>query len=335
MHSGMTVVRHAARRVAVLAFMACGGVIAAAHAATPQPAYPTKPIRFIVPYPPGGSTDPMARLAATRLSERWGQSIVVDNRPGGNTIIGTEAVAKAPPDGYTILLASSAFLSTPSLISHLPYNTLRDFTGIATIAKSRFVLVVPTSNPSNNLQEFIAYAKARVGKLNYASSGIGANTHLSAAQFDLIVGTKMNHIPYKGSGTLQADLMAGRVDLSFQVPISVISNIKAGKLKPIAISGEERASALPDVPTFAESGMPQFRTGGWWGIVAPTGTPRYAIDRMNQEMASILATPDTQDYLVKQGSEAFTSTPDQTTALIKADVAKYAKIIKEAGIKGE
>jgi len=145
----------------------------------------------------------------------------------------------------------------------------------------------------------------------------------------------MNHIPYKGSGTLQADLMAGRVDLSFQVPISVISNIKAGKLKPIAISGEERASALPDVPTFAESGMPQFRTGGWWGIVAPTGTPRYAIDKMNKEMASILATPDTQDYLVKQGSEAFASTPEETTALIKADVAKYAKIIKEAGIKGE
>ena len=176
----------------VLAWCAASRV----EAATTQPDYPSKAIRFIVPYPPGGSTDPMARLAATKLSERWNQSIVVDNRPGGNTIIGTEAVAKAPADGYTILLASSAFLSTPSLIPHLPYNTLRDFTGIATIAKSRFVLVVPTSNPSNNLQEFIAYAKARVGKLNYASSGIGANTHLSAAQFDLIVGTKMNHIPY-------------------------------------------------------------------------------------------------------------------------------------------
>jgi len=306
-----------------------------AHGAVAQPAYPTKPIRFIVPYPPGGSTDPMARFAAIRLSERWNQSIVVDNRPGGNTIIGTEAVAKAPKDGYTILLASTALLTTPSLISHLPYDVLRDFTGVATISKSRFVLVIPASNPSKNLQELIAYIKARPNQINYASSGIGANTHLSAAQFNLMLGTNMNHIPYKGSGTLAADLMAGRVDLSFQVPISVISHIKAGKMKPIAISGETRAAALPDVPTFAEAGMPKFQVGGWFGIVAPSGTPKYAIDKMSREMASILATPEAQDYLVKQGSEAFVSTPEQVTALIRADVAKYAKVIKDAGIRAE
>ena len=306
-----------------------------ANAALAQPAYPTKPIRFIVPYPPGGSTDPMARFAGQRLSERWSQSIVVDNRPGGNTIIGTEAVAKAPKDGYTILLASTAFVTTPSLIPHLPYDVLRDFVGVATISKSRFVLVIPPSNPSRNLQELIAYVKARPNQINYASSGIGANTHLSAAQFNLMLGTSMNHIPYKGSGTLAADLMAGRVDLSFQVPISVISHIKAGKMKPIAISGETRAAALPDVPTFAEAGMPKFQVGGWFGIVAPSGTPKYAIDKMSREMTSILSTPDAQDYLVKQGSEAFISTPDQVTALIKADVAKYAKIIKDAGIKAE
>jgi tripartite-type tricarboxylate transporter receptor subunit TctC len=300
-----------------------------------QPAYPTKPIRFIVPYPPGGSTDPMARLAASKLSERWGQTIVVDNRPGGNTIIGTEAVAKAPRDGYTILLASSALLTTPSLIPHLPYNVLRDFTGVATIGTSRFVLVVPPSNPAKNLQEFIAYVKSRPGQVNFASSGIGANTHLSAALFNQMLGTSMNHIPYKGSGILQADLMAGRVDLSFQVPITVISHIKGGKLKPLAMSGDTRAPALPEVPTFAEAGMPKFRVGGWFGIVAPTGSPRYAIDRISNEMASILATPETQDYLVKQGSEAFISTPEQVTALIKADVAKYAKIIKDANIKME
>jgi tripartite-type tricarboxylate transporter receptor subunit TctC len=306
-----------------------------ANAALAQPAYPTKPIRFIVPYPPGGSTDPMARFAAARLSERWGQSIVVDNRPGGNTIIGTEAVAKAPKDGYTILLASTALLTTPSLIPNLPYDVLRDFTGVATISKSRFVLVIPPSNPSNNLQELIAYIKARPKQINYASSGIGANTHLSAAQFNLMLGTNMNHIPYKGSGTLAADLMAGRVDLSFQVPISVISHIKAGKMKPIAISGETRAAALPDVPTFAEAGMPRLQVGGWFGIVAPSGTPKYAIDKISREMASILATPEAPDYLVKQGSEAFVSTPEQVTALIRVDVAKYAKLIKEAGIKAE
>jgi tripartite-type tricarboxylate transporter receptor subunit TctC len=306
-----------------------------AGVAPAQPAYPTKPIRFIVPYPPGGSTDPMARFAALHLSERWGQPIVVDNRPGGNTIIGTEAVAKAPKDGYTILLASTALLTTPSLIARLPYDVLRDFTGIATIAKSRFVLVIPTSNPSKNLQELIAYIKARPGQINYASSGVGANTHLSAALFSLMIGTRMNHIPYKGSGTLQADLMAGRVDLSFQVPISVIPHIKAGKMRAIAITGETRAAALPDVPTFAEAGMPKFQTGGWFGIVAPSGTPKYAIDKMSREMASILATPDAEDYLVKQGSEAFISTPEQVNGLMKADVAKFAKIIKEAGIKAE
>ena len=320
---------------AAVAGVLFSAVLISAQSAIAQPAYPTKPIRFIVPFPPGGSTDPMARLAANKLSERWGQSIVVDNRPGGNTIIGTEAVAKAPRDGYTILLASSSLLTTPSLIPHLPYDVIRDFTGVATIGTSRFVLVVPTSTAANNLQEFIAYVKSRSGQLNYATSGIGTNTHLSAALFNLTLGTKMNHIPYKGSGTLQTDLMAGRVDLSFQVPISVISHIKAGKLKTIAISGDNRAAALPDVPTFAEAGMPKFRVGGWFGIVAPTGTPRHPIDKMSREMASILAMPDVQDHLVRQGSEAFISKPDEVTALIKAEVAKYAKIIKDAGIKME
>ncbi len=319
----------------VMAGLLCWAVLVAAGSAFAQPAYPTKPIRFIVPYPPGGSTDPMARLAAAKLAERWGHSIVVDNRPGGNTIIGTEAVAKAPRDGYTILLASSALLTTPSLISHIPYDVIRDFTGVATIAKSRFVLVVPPSTPVNNLQEFIAYAKSRSGQMNYASSGIGANTHLSAALFNLMLGTKMNHIPYKGSGLLAADLMAGRVDLSFQVPISVISHIKAGKLKALAMSGENRAPALPEVPTFAEGGMPTFRVGGWFGIVAPTGTPRPAIEKMSREMASILSMPETQDYLIRQGSEAFISNPDEVTALIKSDIAKYARIIKDANIKAD
>ena len=317
---------HALACVFAFALPLCG------HAASGDAAYPARPIRFIVPYPPGGSTDPMARLAATKLSERWGQTIVVDNRPGGNTVIGTEAVARAPRDGYTMLLASAALLTTPSLMK-LPYDVLKDFTGVATIGKSRFVLVVPPSNPSNNLQEFIAYAKQRPGQLNVATSGIGANTHLSAALFNQQLGTKMNYIPYKGSGTLAADLMAGRVDLSFQVPISVISHINGGKLKPLAISGETRASALPQVPTFAEAGMPAFKVGGWFGIVMPTGSPRAAIDKMSREMASILAQPETQDYLVRQGSEAFISTPDQVTAMIRSDVAKYSKIIKEAGIK--
>lgn len=310
-------------------------LMASTGLALAQPVYPTRPVRFIVPYPPGGSTDPMARFAAGKLADRWGHSVVVDNRPGGSTIIGTEVVAKAPPDGHTILLVSSAFLSTPSLFARMPYNTLRDFTGVAAIAKSRFVLVLYPAVPAHNLKEFIALVKARPEQLNFASSGVGANTHLTAEQFNIMVGTKMNHVPYKGSGTLITDLVGGRVELSFQVPITVMTYVNGGRLRPIAITGDSRAPALPDVPTFAEAGLPGFRSEGWFGIAAPAATPRSAINRISSEMAAILAMPDVREYLVKQGSEAYRLTPDEVNALIKADIARYAKIVKDANIKVE
>ena len=305
------------------------------RAALAQQIYPTRSIRFIVPYPPGGSTDPMARLAANKLTERWGHSVVVDNRPGGNTIIGTEVVAKAAPDGHTILLASSAFVTGPSIFSRLPYNTLKDFAGVATIAKSRFMLVVGPSLSVNNLQEFIALAKARPGQLSFATSGVAANTHLSAELFNGMVGTKMHHIPYKGSGVLVTDLISGRVDLSFQVPITVMTYVTSGRLKAIAITGDNRAPALPEVPTFSEAGLPGFHAEGWFGIVAPAATPKFAINKISSEVAGILALPDARDYLVKQGSEAYVLTPEQVNALIKSDIARYAKIIRDANIKVE
>lgn len=320
---------------AALACTAAVMSIGATLPASAQQSFPSRPIRFIVPFPPGGSTDPMARLAATRLSERFPHSVVVDNRPGGNTIIGTEAVARATPDGYTILLASSSLINTPSLIPKLPYDVKKDFTGVATIATSRFVLVVPPTSPAKSMQELIALAKAKPNQLSYASSGIGTNTHLSGALFSLLTGTQINHIPYKGSGTLQADLMAGRVDLSFQVPISVISHIRAGKQRPLAMSGDTRLAALPEVPTFIESGLPNFIIAGWFGIVAPAAAPRAAIDRISKEMASILTQPDVIDYLAKQGSEPLISTPEQTTKRLHDDIARNAKIIKDAGIKME
>jgi tripartite-type tricarboxylate transporter receptor subunit TctC len=320
---------------AVLAGLLATGALALAIApAAAQQNYPTRPIRFIVPYPPGGSTDPMARLAANKLSERFPHTVVVDNRPGGNTIIGTEAVAKATPDGYTILLASSALINTPSLIK-LPYDVKKDFTGVATIATSRFVLVVPPTSPAKTLQELVSLVKAKPGQMSYASSGIGANTHLSGALFTLLTGAKINHIPYKGSGTLQADLMAGRVDMSFQVPISVISHIRAGKQRPLAVSGETRLAALSEVPTFVEAGMPNFIISGWFGIVTQAAAPRGPIERISKEMASILTQPDVVDYLEKQGSEPLISTPEQTTRRLHADIDRNAKIIKDAGIRME
>jgi tripartite-type tricarboxylate transporter receptor subunit TctC len=319
----------------VLASLVAAGALTAAVApAFAQQDFPARPIRFIVPFPPGGSTDPMARFAATRLSERFGTSVVVDNRPGGNTIIGTEAVAKATPDGYTILLASSSLINTPSLLK-MPYDVKKDFTGVGTIATSRFVLVVPPTSPAKTLAELIDLAKAKPGQLNYASSGIGTNTHLSGALFTLLSGAKINHVPYKGSGTLQADLMAGRVDMSFQVPISVISHIRAGKQRPLAMSGDKRLAALPDVPTFIEAGMPNFIIAGWFGVVTQTKAPRAAIERISKELAAILTQPDAVEYLAKQGSEALVSTPEQTTRRLHADIDRHAKIIKDAGIKME
>ena len=204
---------------------------------------------------------------------------------------------------------------------------------MASISKSRHVLVLNPSIAANNLQEFIALAKSKPGQLNYASSGVGTNTHLSGELFDLMTGTKMQHIPYKGSGPLVSDLIGGQVQLSFQVPISVISHIRSGKLKAIAITGETRASALPQVPTFAEAGLTGFGLMGWFGIVTPAGTPKEIIGKMSAEMAAILAKPDVQDFLAKQGSEAFVSTPGEVAALIKADVAKYARVIKAANVK--
>jgi len=319
--------------VTAMRMLLLGVLIIIAGPSAAQQAYPNRAIRFIVPYPPGGSTDPMARLAAQKLSEKWGQPVIVDNRPGGNAVIGADAVAKAVPDGYTILLISAAFLSNSSLLPHLPYDTIKDFDGVASISRSRHVLVLNLSVPANNLQEFIALAKSKPGQLDYASSGVGTNTHLSGVLFDMMAGTKMQHIPYKGSGPLISNLIGGQVQLSFQVPISVISQIKSGKLKAIAITGETRSQALPQVPTFGEAGLPGLEMTGWFGIAAPAGTPKEIINKMSSEMAAILAKPDVQEFLVKQGSEAFISNAEQVSALIKADVAKYAKIIKAANIK--
>lgn len=318
-----------ARIVCVALLTAVAGPVIA------QQAYPNKPVRIIVPFPPGGSTDPMARMVAAKLTDRWGVTVVVDNRPGGNTIIGNSIVAKATPDGYTMGWGGSSLLSAPNLIPHLPYDVIKDFVGVTTIAKSRIVLVLHPSVPANNLQEVIALAKSKPGKLNYGSSGIGTNVHLSGALFCIVTGVNIQHIPYKGSGPLSTDLLGGRVDLSFQVPITVLHHINNGKLKAIAITGDSRLPALPKVPTFGETGLPGYGLTGWSALIAPTGTPAQVLNKIANELAAILATPETQDFLTKQGAEPFVSTPEQTTALIKADVARYGKIIKDANIKWE
>ena len=311
-------------------------LIAVAVPAAAQQAYPARPIRLVVPYPPGGATDPQARMLATKLAEKWGQQILVDNRGGGNTVIGTEMVAKSPPDGYTLLWVAPAFVTTPSLLPKLPYDNVRDFAAVATISRTRYVLVLHPSVPANNLQELIALAKAKPGQLNYASSGVGTAPHLSGELFNLVAGVKLQHIPYKGSGQLIPDLIAGQVQLSFQGVISVISHIKSGKLRAIAVGGENRVPALPQVPTFAEAGLPAYdRKDSWHGIVAPAGTPQAIIDKLSTEIARILAAPEAQENLANQGLDPFISTPGETAALIKVDIARIATIIRAANIRVE
>lgn len=317
---------------------ACGMVAIAVHIlgagpATAQQNYPTKPVRYVVPYPPGGSTDPMARMVAARLTERWGQTVLVDNRPGGSTVIGMDYIAKAAPDGYTIGWAGAAMFSTPHLIPNMPYDPIRDLTGVATLARSRVVLVLHPSVPVRNLKEMIAFAKARPGQLNFASSGMGTNTHLSGELFNMMAGTQLTHIPYKGSGPATTDLLGGRVEMSFQIPITVIPMIKAGKLRPIAVTGNTRLAAIPDVPTFTEAGLPGYGLTGITAVVAPIKTPRALVERINADIAAVLATAIAQDYIAKQGAEPFTSNVDETNAIIKQELARYGSIIKTAGVK--
>jgi tripartite-type tricarboxylate transporter receptor subunit TctC len=299
-----------------------------------QTTYPTKAIHFITPFPPGGSLDPLTRLSAQKLSEKWGQPTVVENRPGANTIIGTSAVAKAAPDGYTILVAGTPHVVNPSLFA-TPYDAIKDFAPIATIARSRQILLVNPSLPVNNLQALIAMAKAKPGQLTYGSSGTGNTNHLAGELLCNLAGIKMLHIPYKGAGPAIIDLISGQLQLSFHVTISVIPHIKSGRLKPIAVSGKTRTQALPQVPVFAEAGLPAFDISGWTGMFAPAGTPKDIVDKISGEMGRILAAPDVVERLVNQGLEPLISTPEQFAALLKSDMAKFSKLIKDANIKFE
>jgi tripartite-type tricarboxylate transporter receptor subunit TctC len=316
-----------AARILVVGMLA----VLAGSAAAQQP-YPVKPIRMIVPYPPGGSSDPLARLVGQKLMESWGQQVIIDNRGGGNTVIGTEAVARSAPDGYTILFVGSPHVVNPSLFA-TPYDAVRDFAPIATITSNETILVVHPSVPVNNLQEFIALAKSRPGQLNYATSSTGGSTHLAAAIFESKTGVRMQHVPYKGGGPALSDLVGGQVQLMFATPPPSIPQVKAGRLRGIAVSGEGRFRALPQVPTFTEGGLPGMDMTSWWGVLGPAGTPKTIIDKLSAEIARILDMPEIREKIVDMGANAFISTPEQFASMMKADLERFARIIKEAKIK--
>ena len=310
----------------------CASLIVASTAA--QQAYPNRPIRIISPYAAGGSSSVQARLLARKLNETWSQPVIVDDRPGGNTIIGSEVVAKAAPDGYTLLWQSSQHVITPSLF-RTPYDTLKDFAPVATFTKAEVLMVLHPSVPANTLQEFIALAKSKPGTLDYASSGTGGAPHLAAEMFSNLTGVRLRHIPYKGVSQATTDLIGGQVQLAFQSPVASIAHVQSGKLKALAVTGDERLSALPDVPTFAQAGLTGFNASFWFGILAPAGTPKEIADKLSAEIAKVLAMPDVKSFLLGQGLDPYVSTPAQFAALLSSDSAKYERLIKSNNIKAE
>ena len=325
----MTQTRFSPTRMAVV-----GLLLATTTVAHAQPTYPAKPIRIISPYPAGGTTDIMARLVGPKLTEAWGQQVIVENRPGGNTIIGTEAMVKAPADGYTLLSILRSHVIVPNL-APTPYDVIRDFAAVATIAATQLVLVTHPSIPARNLRDFIAFAKSKPGQLNYGSGGSGTVTHLAGEFFNMQAGVKTQHIPYKGSIPALTDTVGGQIHMYYSPPIVAIGHIKSGRLIALASTGDTRLAALPTVPTASEAGLKGFGLNIWYGFLTQAAAPKPVIDRLNTEIARVLALPDIREKLLSQGMDPFVSTPDQFAALIKTDHAKYANIIKTAKIKLE
>jgi tripartite-type tricarboxylate transporter receptor subunit TctC len=316
--------------------MAAALLLAMPSTGSAQQAYPSKPIRLIVPFPPGGSVDPIARMIGQKLADSLGQQVIVDNRPGSNGTIGTELLAKAPPDGHTLIhLGASTHAVNAVLMRKLPYDSVKDFAPVATVQRSNYVLVVHPSLPAGDLRQLIALARARPGQIAYASSGNGNLNHLAAELFNMMTGVATHHVPYKGGGPALLDVVRGEVQMHFSVVISAIPHVQSGRLKPLAIGGEQRFAMLPKVPTFTEAGLPGFDLRPWQGMLAPAGTPRPIVDRLSGEVGRIVSMPDVRDKLLQLGMEPLVSTPEQFAALLQADMAKAAKVAKVANIRLE
>ena len=296
--------------------------------------YPTKTVRIIVAYTPGGGTDLAGRVLARKLTETWGQQVVVDNRPGAGGNIGTDPMAKAAPDGYTLGVAPSTHAIAPGLYSKLPFDTLKDFTFISLVASGPNIVVCHPSVPVTTVRELIALAKRRPGQLTFASAGIGATTHLAGEYFKNVAGIDVLHIPYKGSSQAQIDLVGGQVSFMVDSMPSALPKVQAGKIRALATTGKKRFFALPDVPTVIESGL-QYESISWWGVVGPAGIPQPIVNKLVADITRIMVQPDVKEIFATQGAEAMTSTPQQFIDYVKQETALYAKIIKAANIRIE
>jgi tripartite-type tricarboxylate transporter receptor subunit TctC len=316
----------------ILAALFAAAVASAAFAQ----AWPTKPIRFIVPYPPGGTSDILARTIGEKLGTALGQTIVVENKPGANGNVGADYVAKASPDGYTFLLADiGAIAISPSVYPSLPFDPVKNFTPVTMVAYSPHILVVHPSVPAKSVAELVALAKSKPGKLNYAASSTGSAPHLAGVEFAQRAKIDWNYIPYKGGAQAITDVVGGQADLLFNGMLATYPNVKGGKLRILAVSSANRLASIPDVPTVAESGFPGFETGSWQGILAPPGTPSEIVAKLGSEVQKILATPEMKEKLAAQGADVRVTTGAELSGFISKERDRWAKVVKEAGIKAE
>lgn len=318
--------------------MNLGVALAAAYSvAVPAHAqnYPIKPIRLIIPFAPGGGTDLTARAIAMKLTEAWGQTVVPDNRAGANGTIAVDIATKSPPDGYTLTMISSSHSVNSSLYKSLPYDLVRDLAPITQATSQPYALVIHPSVQAKSVKELIALAKAKPDTMTYGSSGLGGLSHLSGALFSSLAGIKLIHVPYKGGNPALNDVVGGQIQMLFSTLLQADTQLKAGRVRALAVTTKKRSTAAPELPTMQEAGVAGYEVAGWYGVLAPAKTPRPIIDKLNTEIVRILHSPDVQNRLAADGSEAVGSTPEQFGNHIKSEVAKWGKVIREAGIKAE
>jgi tripartite-type tricarboxylate transporter receptor subunit TctC len=309
-----------------------GSVCASAQNAEP---YPSKTIRYVVPYPPGAFNDTLGRIISQKLQDAWGVPVVVENRPGGGTLIGTEAVAKAAPDGYTLLGVAFPFGANPSIYKNLPYDTLNDFTPLIFAGQTPNLLVVKPSLPVRSVKELIDYAKANPGKVSYGSTGIGSSNHLSMELFKKMAGIDIVHVPYKGSAPMVNDMLGGHIDVAFDNTPNVLPQVNGAKLRALGVSSTARSTLASDIPTVAEAGVPGYEVNVWFGVVGPAGMPAEIVRKLNTEINAILQQKDVRQRFADQGVDPVGGTPSQFADHIRAEVQKWAKVVKDAGITPE
>jgi len=295
--------------------------------------YPTKTVRLVVPFAAGGSTDIMGRLVAQKLSAAWGQQVVVDNRAGGSTVIGTDIVAKSAPDGHTLLVTPAPFTIVPSLLKKLPYDPAKDFEPITLVNTTPLVVIVHPGVPAKNIKELIALAKAKPGVLNFGSSGSGGSNHLAGELFNAMANVKITHVPYKGNGPAMTDLLGGHIDMAYNGLTSALQHIKSGKLRCLAVTSLKRTAALPDMPTLDEQGLKGFQAIAWNGLTGPAGMPKAVVAKIADDVARIMKSAELAEYLKKEGSDPVGSTTAEYTSFLRGEIAKWKKVIERAGIK--